>query len=146
MSSAGEHIQVGEASPRQSWEALKDGAILVDVRTAAEWAYVGQPALDAGMHPLISHQWQQFPHMQVDPGFAQSLDDHLQRHDHGKDVPLHFLCRSGVRSLAAANAMAVRGYTNTFNVTGGFEGDGDGQGHRGTVNGWKVEGLPWRQG
>ncbi|MEN0040739.1 MAG: rhodanese-like domain-containing protein [Pseudomonadota bacterium] len=146
MSSTGGAAQVGEASPAESWEALKSGAIMIDVRTTAEWAYVGQPALEPTMQPLISHQWQQFPSMQVDLGFAQALDGHLQQHGHGKDVALHFLCRSGVRSLAAANAMAALGYTNTFNVTGGFEGDADGDAHRGNVNGWKVDGLPWRQG
>ncbi|EFL89905.1 rhodanese-like domain-containing protein [Ahrensia sp. R2A130] len=146
MSSSDGNIQVGEASPSESWDALKGGAILIDVRTTAEWAYVGQPALERSMQPLISHQWQQFPTMQVDTGFADALDAHLQKNDHGKDAPLHFLCRSGVRSLAAAHAMAARGYTNTFNVTAGFEGDPDGQGHRGQVNGWKFDGLPWRQG
>ena len=61
-------------------------------------------------------------------------------------TPLLFMCRSGNRSDAAARMMAGRGYTRCFNVGGGFEGERDASGHRGTVSGWKVAGLPWTQG
>jgi rhodanese-related sulfurtransferase len=63
-----------------------------------------------------------------------------------KAVPVLLLCRSGARSRAAAIALTQAGYTNAFNVANGFEGDPDKQGHRGTINGWKASGLPWRQG
>ncbi len=62
----------------------------------------------------------------------------------GKARSILFLCRSGVRSIAAARAMAERGYTKSFNVTQGFEGGLDDEGHRG-VGGWKALGLPWSQ-
>ena len=62
-----------------------------------------------------------------------------------KDAPLYFLCRSGIRSKAAAIAMAEAGFTACFNVAGGFEGPPDDRGHRGGSSGWKAEGLPWRQ-
>jgi rhodanese-related sulfurtransferase len=57
-----------------------------------------------------------------------------------------FLCRSGARSRAAAVALTGLGFAKAFNVAGGFEGDPDGERHRGNINGWKAAGLPWRQG
>ena len=63
-----------------------------------------------------------------------------------RDAPLLFLCRSGVRSKAAAIAMTQQGFTACYNIANGFEGDSDPTRHRGTVSGWKVEGLPWVQG
>jgi rhodanese-related sulfurtransferase len=63
-----------------------------------------------------------------------------------KSYPVLLLCRSGARSRAAAMALTAAGFEKAFNVAGGFEGDADGQGHRGNRNGWKASGLPWRQG
>jgi rhodanese-related sulfurtransferase len=62
-----------------------------------------------------------------------------------KDAPVLFLCRSGVRSVAAAEAATAVGYTRAYNILQGFEGNPDGAGHRGAGSGWKVAGLPWRQ-
>ena len=56
------------------------------------------------------------------------------------------ICRSGARSRAAAIALTRAGFTQAFNIAGGFEGDADAQGHRGNLNGWKASDLPWRQG
>ena len=58
---------------------------------------------------------------------------------------IYFLCRSGVRSLAAAQAAQAAGFPHVFNIADGFEGPPDPQGHRGTTAGWKADGLPWRQ-
>jgi len=58
---------------------------------------------------------------------------------------IYFLCRSGVRSLAAAKAAQEAGYAHVYNITDGFEGPVDATGHRGTVSGWKASELPWRQ-
>ena len=63
----------GDLSPKECWEMLSSGAILVDVRTRAEWAYIGLPLLEDGMHPVIGQEWQVFPEMSVDPGFVGSL-------------------------------------------------------------------------
>jgi rhodanese-related sulfurtransferase len=59
--------------------------------------------------------------------------------------PLYFLCRSGVRSAAAARAAAAAGFATVYNVADGFEGPPDARGHRGQVAGWKADDLPWRQ-
>ena len=61
-------------------------------------------------------------------------------------APVMLLCRSGARSRAAAIALTEAGFAQAFNIAGGFEGDADGEGHRGNRNGWKAENLPWRQG
>jgi len=58
---------------------------------------------------------------------------------------IYFLCRSGVRSLAAAEAAQAAGFPYVYNIADGFEGPPDRAGHRGTTSGWKAEGLPWRQ-
>lgn len=134
---------VENVSPVATWEALKgeELAQMVDVRTTAEWAYVGLADLsEAGKEPLLI-QWQVFPQMGVNPDFvAQAQAAGLTPEHH-----IYFLCRSGVRSLAAANAMRAAGYPHVFNVADGFEGPPDAEAHRGQVAGWKAEGLPWRQ-
>ena len=134
---------IPDASPTEAYEALQGGsdAHLIDVRTRAEWAYVGLPDLSAtGREPLLL-EWQTFPTMQVDPNFGATLEGACPQ----KSDKLYFLCRSGARSLAAAREMQSRGYTHVFNVKDGFEGPPDAEGHRGNVAGWKAESLPWRQ-
>ncbi|MEM9732895.1 MAG: rhodanese-like domain-containing protein [Pseudomonadota bacterium] len=145
-------MAVEEMTPAQAWALLesadeggKPAAFLVDVRTQAEWAFVGVPALTPQMPRLVTLEWQSFPHMQINPDFPTVLHQHVRASGGDETTPLCFLCRSGVRSLHAAQAMEALGYTKTINVTGGFEGDLNGEGKRGSVNGWKVNGLPWRQ-
>ena len=137
----------GDLSVRQCWDLLgsdKD-AFMVDVRTVAEWSYVGLPDLDQDMQKIVLQQWQVFPDMMIDGEFTDNLLQQLNQAGADTSSKLCFLCRSGVRSLAAAKAMTAIGYTNSYNITGGFEGDLNEQGHRGDRNGWKADGLPWRQ-
>ncbi|HSU06428.1 MAG TPA: rhodanese-like domain-containing protein [Acetobacteraceae bacterium] len=134
---------VENVSPAQVWEALKSDphAQLVDVRTDAEWNFVGIPDLaDAGKEPLLI-PWQVYPTMQVNEQFTE----HLKQAGLTPDQHLYFICRTGGRSTAAARAMQQAGFRHSYNVADGFEGLPDAAGHRGTVNGWKAEGLPWRQ-
>ena len=121
--------------------------MLIDVRTRAEWGYVGVPDLQDLDRKVILSEWRAYPAMQVNADFVTEVLEQL-----GDTVPnnLYFLCRSGVRSLDAAHAMAQvfndQGkVVNCFNVTYGFEGDMDENRRRGKVNGWKVENLPWQQ-
>jgi rhodanese-related sulfurtransferase len=137
----------GNLSAVDAWQVLAENprAVLVDVRTTAEWLYIGVPDLKGlGREPLFV-EWQQFPSMRVDPGFAQALAVRLESRGVGKDDPLLFLCRSGSRSAAAAAAMAVAGFSACFNIADGFEGPRDTAGHRSRISGWKVGGLPWVQ-
>lgn len=133
----------GDVTAREAWEALMadESAVLVDVRTQPEWAFVGISDL-SGLNkmPLLA-SWQDYPHMAVNPAFA----DMIAGEDIALDSPLYFLCRSGVRSRSAAQAMTRAGYKKCFNILGGFEGDRDPAGHRGQQDGWKAAGLPWTQ-
>ncbi len=137
----------GDVSAEAAWDGLAadPGATLVDVRTTAEWTYVGVPSLDPlGKSPVLI-EWQSFPGMEVARDFVPRLSEELARRGAGPESPIYFICRSGVRSRAAAIAMAGAGYRNSFNVTGGFEGPRDGSNHRGELEGWKAAGLPWVQ-
>lgn len=134
---------VENCSPRQTWDALRTEAQarLVDVRTDAEWTYVGMPDLSAaGKQPMLI-PWQIFPQMAVNSDFTDQMKTAGLTPDHH----IYFICRSGVRSLAAARAAAEAGYSHVHNVSNGFEGPSDADGHRGLVAGWKADDLPWRQ-
>jgi rhodanese-related sulfurtransferase len=133
----------GDVTPQQAFDALKRDAkaALVDVRTQAEWSFVGVPDLRAAARQPVLVEWQTFPAMARNPDFAAEL----ARAGIGKGQPLYFLCRSGARSRSAAIAMTGLGYGPCYNVAGGFEGNRDSDGHRGTVEGWKAAGCPWRQ-
>ncbi len=131
-----------------TWQALKSRARsqLIDVRTRAEWAYVGIPDLGSlGKRPVLI-EWQTFPDQSIDPRFAERLAGELKALGVEPDDDLFFICRSGGRSLAAAKAMAAMGCRACHNVAGGFEGPLNTERHRGTVGGWKAAGLPWLQG
>ena len=138
----------GDIAVTDAWEMLKADpkAQLIDVRTAAEWTYVGLPDITDLGREIHTIEWQTFPSGAINPEFAAITAGEMQRQGIGKDTPLLFLCRSGVRSKSAAIAMTRAGFTRAYNITGGFEGGLDGQGHRGGVSGWKAAGLPWRQG
>ena len=134
---------VENVPPGKTWEALKTdpNAQLVDVRTDAEWTYVGLTDLAAAGKQPVLIPWQVFPAMQVNADFI----DQLRQAGFNPEHHVYFLCRSGVRSLAAAQAAAAAGYPHAYNVADGFEGPPDGEGHRGRISGWKADGLPWRQ-
>jgi rhodanese-related sulfurtransferase len=129
--------------PPQVWQALKEEpqAQLVDVRTDAEWTYVGLTDLSGVAKQPVLIPWQIFPKMEVNTGFI----DQLKQAGFTPEHHIYFMCRSGVRSLAAAQAAQAAGFANVYNVADGFEGNPDGEGHRGRIAGWKAAGLPWRQ-
>jgi rhodanese-related sulfurtransferase len=133
----------GDIPPKQAWEILSNepDAVLVDVRTDAEWVYVGMPDLARLGKQPVKIAWQVFPAMQVNPKFVDEVKAAAPK----PDAPLLFLCRSGVRSKSAAIAMTQAGYKRCYNVAEGFEGDKDASAHRATLGGWKVAGLPWKQ-
>ena len=137
----------GDLSVADAWALLErePKAQLVDVRTSAEWSFVGLPDLSAlGREPLCV-EWQRYPDMAANADFVTQVGALARRSGANEATPLLFLCRSGARSRAAAIAMTQAGFRNAYNVAGGFEGDLDESRHRGRRNGWKVQGLPWRQ-
>ncbi len=133
----------GDVSAPEAWDRLKAGGQLLDVRTMAEWNFVGLPDLSALGRRVHCVEWQGFPTGAQNPGFVAEAEAALGA---DKAAPVLVICRSGARSRAAAIALTRAGYTQAFNVAGGFEGDPDGKGHRGQLNGWKAANLPWRQG
>jgi rhodanese-related sulfurtransferase len=120
-------------------------ALLVDVRSQAEWTFVGVPDLSPVGKETLLLEWQRYPGMVRNTDFVSQLRGALGGRGAGPDTALYFLCRSGGRSAAAAAAMAAAGYHNCFNVADGFEGRLDGTRHRGGTEGWKAAGLPWVQ-
>ena len=128
------------------WLLASDAtSILIDVRTRAEWAYVGAPDIRTiGKIPYFL-EWQSYPSMQVDQLFASRLGATLESAGVERGAALVFLCRSGARSRHAAIAMTRAGWTPSYNVSDGFEGPPDGLKRRGGVCGWKAAGLPWTQ-
>lgn len=133
----------GDVPPLEAYAALQadPAAVLVDVRTSAEWSYVGLPDLTGIGKRVVPVEWQRFPDGSVNAHFL----DELRAAGVVEGAPIYFLCRSGVRSAAAAAAATRAGLGPAYNVAEGFEGPLDPEGHR-TVSGWKVAGLPWRQG
>ncbi len=139
---------VSNVPVRAVWQRIAESpdAILIDVRTRAEWTYVGVPDLTSLGKALLLVEWQRFPDGRPNETFVGELSEQLMQAGAGKTTELYFICRSGVRSLSAAQAMAQAGYERCFNAAEGFEGPLDAHRHRGSRSGWKAEGLPWLQG
>jgi rhodanese-related sulfurtransferase len=125
----------GDVSPQLAYDWWQSGsAVLIDVRTDAEREWVGFVPGAVGL------AWKQWPGMALNPGFDDALRAAVPA---GKKALL--LCRSGVRSIAAAKRACELGI-EAYNVLEGFEGDPDENAHRGRRGGWRYRGLPWRQG
>ena len=123
----------GDVTPETANAWMQSGeAVLVDVRSDAEREWVG---FVPGATPVA---WKQWPGMAPNPAFDAAIRAAAQ----GKKVVL--LCRSGVRSIAAAQRATELGL-EAYNILEGFEGDANAAGHRGTQGGWRLRGLPWRQ-
>jgi rhodanese-related sulfurtransferase len=126
----------GDVAPAQAWAKVAAGAVLVDVRTDGEWAHIGVPDVSALDAEPVFIQWN-LASGEPNPAFVSELRAAVPT-----DRELVVLCRSGARSVAAAEAATAAGYT-AFNVLEGFEGMADGYGDR-VVNGWKNRSLPWK--
>lgn len=126
----------GALTPQEAYQLLREApsAKLVDVRTRAERDWVGR------IPGAVEIEWITYPAHQNNPQFVTQLEAQVDA-----ESLVMFICRSGGRSSLAAATAAQAGYTQAFNVLEGFEGDRDPQGHRGTLAGWKHEGLPWVQ-
>ncbi len=124
----------GDVSPQLAWQWVQAGqAVLVDVRTDAEREWVGFVPGALGI------AWKQWPGMAMNADFDAAIQAAAK-----EGLKLVLMCRSGVRSIAAAKRATELGVT-AFNILEGFEGDPDAQAHRGLQGGWRYRGLPWRQ-
>ncbi len=139
---------VKDLTVQDVWERLKSdpSSVLIDVRTRAEWTFVGLPDLSSLGKRVVTVEWQTYPENSVDPAFTQQLKTALSASGADTGTQMFFICRSGVRSRMAAEAMAALSYPNCHNVADGFEGPLDAERHRGRVGGWKAIGLAWAQG
>jgi rhodanese-related sulfurtransferase len=124
----------GALLPPEAHALMQRGARLVDVRTQPELLYVGK------IPGSIAIEWQTYPGNRPNPEFLGELAASVS-----KDATVMFLCRSGARSHAAAEAATRAGWRECYNVLEGFEGDKDTEQHRNTVGGWRKAGLPWIQ-
>jgi rhodanese-related sulfurtransferase len=125
----------GALTPVEAWQLHAAGeAAIVDVRTFAEWEFVGR------VPDSMLIEWRRLGDQKPNAAFLQHLRGSIEPHE-----PVLFICRSGVRSHHAAEAAAAAGFENAFNVLEGFEGDLDVERHRGTTGGWRFHGLPWIQ-
>lgn len=141
-------VHIVDVPVEETWARLKSDprSVLVDVRTRAEWAFVGLPDLSEAGKPVLTVEWQTFPDNRIDPDFDKRLQAVLEKGGVKKDDEIFFICRSGGRSRMAAEAMTGAGYPRCRNVADGFEGPLDPHRHRGHVAGWKAARLPWAQG
>ncbi len=123
-------------APKEAYEYLKanPNAVLIDVRSEMEYLFVGHPK-DALLIP-----WQDGEYFDINPDFLGHV-----RKASSVNRPVVLICRSGNRSKIAGEFLEQNGLAEVCNVVHGFEGDLDAQRRRGTVNGWRFEGLPWEQ-
>src|ERR1700741_3553046 len=125
----------GAVTAAEAHKLMQAGAKLVDVRTKPYLLYVGK------VPGSVAIEWQTYPGNRENPEFLAELAAAVP-----KDTPVMFLCRSGARSHAAAEAATRAGWREAYNVLEGFEGDKDAAQHRNSVGGWRKAGLPWIQG
>lgn len=131
----------GDITPQESWKLLSDNpdSVLVDVRTAAEWNWVGVPDLSSLGRDVVFVQWNT-----ADGRNENFVADLIAAGVTPGERPVIFLCRSGNRSIPAAEAATAAGIGPSYNMLEGFEGQLDEHRHRGGA-GWRAEGLPWKQ-
>lgn len=127
----------GALLPAEAWQIWQTapGAKLIDVRTRAEWDWVGR------IPGAVEIELLTYPGNRPNPSFLAELQQQID-----KEALVMFLCRSGGRSHNAAMLAMQGGYAECYNVLEGFEGDKDAQSHRNTKGGWRAAGLPWVQG
>ncbi len=132
-------------APKDAWELMQTNpkAILIDVRSDMEFLFVGHPK------GAIHIAWIDYPDWTINPNFTaetrKTLLGGLSSASSLQSAPVILICRSGKRSVEAGNLLIKNGFTEVYNISGGFEGELDKQHHRGNINGWRHENLPWEQ-
>ena len=129
--------------PKMAVDRLNENpeALLIDVRTSAEHKYVGFP------ENSILIPWFDEPDLNSDPSaFCEAVNNHLSDRSDILSTELILICRSGFRSNEALKCLQSNGFTCVSHVASGFEGDLDENDHRGNLNGWRKDGMPWSQG
>jgi rhodanese-related sulfurtransferase len=120
----------------------KEDSFLIDVRSAAEWQFVGCPDLKEFKATYLQISLYEYPEMSFNNNFITKIQE---QGNITKNSNIIFICRSGIRSRKAAQLISDLGYKNIYNISDGFEGELDEYSHRNTLSGWKKSGLPWKQ-
>lgn len=136
-------IYAADITSKQAFDILQNDekSVLIDVRTEPEWFIAGVPNLASINKRTVKLSWGIYPTMQQNPDFVSTIIENYP----DKETKILFICKTGGRSGAAANAMAAAGYQQSFNVADGFEGSLSAENHRGEIDGWKAAKLPWSQ-
>lgn len=140
---------VEQVNPKTAFDILKndENSVLIDVRTEAEFVFVGVVEDSQLKNKAILLPWLIYPNMSENNEFANKIEENIEAifGQKNKNARLYFICKTGGRSNMAAQFMKNIGYDNCFNIANGFEGEQDQNKHRSNINGWRAEGLPWRQ-
>lgn len=136
-------LYAGDLSPKEAWESLKNDpdAFLIDVRTSTECHFVGGPDVSSLNKVVHNIEFLNLPGMEKNPNFEEKLSSIAL----DKNAKIFFICHLGGRSTNASINATKLGYTNCYNIKGGFVGDKNNNNQRGLLSGWKGSSLPWRQ-
>lgn len=132
----------GDITPEETLKLLQDDehTTIVDVRTIAEWKLVGMVDISHLPNKILYIEWVDFPDRKFNENFITDLKAAVS----ARNGSIYFLCRTGVRSAAAAKLATLAGYENCYNIIEGFEGATDDKGRRGRITGWQGRDLPWK--
>ena len=128
--------------PKMAVERLQNNplALFVDVRSKAEYKYVGYPENSILIPWIDDPDWEPNPE-----AFSDAVMQELDGRENLSDTEIILICRSGFRSNEALKCLENKGFTQVSHVASGFEGDLDENDHRGNLNGWRHDGMPWSQ-
>ena len=128
--------------PKMAVEKLQNNpqALFVDVRSKAEYKYVGYPENSILIPWIDDPDWEPNPEV-----FSDSVMQELDGCENLLNTEIILICRSGYRSNDALKCLENKGFTQVSHVASGFEGDLDEDDHRGNLNGWRHDGMPWSQ-
>lgn len=131
-----ENNKLGHLGSLKAAEFLKNNpdAKLIDIRSSMEFQFIGHPV------GSIHIPWMDDPDWDINPNFEEEI-----RKQQNNNCPIILICRSGQRSGQAGTQLIKADFSNIYHVQDGFEGDKDENEHRGTLNGWRYNGLPWEQ-
>ncbi len=107
-------------------------SVILDVRTEEEWNMVGKPDGEALNVKTLFISLLIGSDRQRNENFTKDFNEKKI----SKKNNILIICRSGVRSMAAAELLQQQGYKNLINISDGFEGNPV------TGEGWKKSNLP----